>query len=549
MINADGRQTLINFSTSVDLPTDRGMSAAQWYAYRHHRGNFGDAARTIRQTMMPRREPAPTMALGGPGTNQTALAGMSIPPSAPVAPVGSVGAELVPLRDVGPPEIVQDFWQRRRTLHQIRWLARERRVAPWAVLGAVLAQASCRIGPHVVLPAIVGGVASLNMLVGLVGPSGKGKGAATAVAAEYLALDGKFMSEEVGTSQGIDSSFSESAPKVGTVQFNDVAFFYVPEVDTVKAHAEMSGSALLPTLRKIWSGEQLGAKYAAKERRRQVRAHGYRASVVAGIQPKRSGVLLDDVDGGTPQRWLWLPVTDPSAPRRADKLHAPPYVGTPPHLEWDVWLPYGEHRGEKDEPLPVEVKTRYVIPVCQKAVNAIVDAREINLVSDEATMDSHGLLTRLKVAALLAFIEGRLEVTDDDWDLALSVMWISNATRAECQRALAEAEEEEHAKRGRGRAMVSMAEAVAAPALRDRRVERIQEIGGRVLGKLTDEPGREWSPRELKTATMDAKTIREFGDAVMEAVIGVQGVVQGAEVSSGGKRIRKLSWRPVIGPA
>jgi len=546
MINADGRQTLINFSTSVDLPTDRGMSAAQWYAYRHHRGNFGDAARTIRQTMMPRREPVPTMPLGGPGTNQTALTGTSIPQSAPVAPVGTPGAELVPLREVGQPEIVSDFWQRKRVLHEIRWLARERRVAPWAVLGAVLAQASCRIGPHVVLPAIVGGVASLNMLVGLVGPSGKGKGAATAVASEFLSVEGRFMSEEVGTSQGIDSSFSESTPKVGTVQFNDVAFFYVPEVDTVKAHAEMSGSALLPTLRKIWSGEQLGAKYAAKERRRQVRAHGYRASVVAGIQPKRSGVLLDDVDGGTPQRWLWLPVTDPSAPRRTDKLHAPPYVGTPPHLEWDVWLPYGEHRGEKDEPLPVEVKTRYVIPVCQKATEAIVDARELNLVSDESTMDSHGLLTRLKVAALLAFIDRRLEVTDEDWDLALSVMWISNKTRAECQRALAEAEEEEHARRGRGRAMVSMAEAVAAPALRDRRVERIQEIGLKALGIMQATPGREYSPKEIREASMDARARREFGADVLAALIATPGVTEGPEISSGGRKIRKLSWRPVI---
>jgi hypothetical protein len=156
-------------------------------------------------------------------------------------------------------------------------------------------------------------------LVGLVGPSGKGKGAANATATEFLGVEGMFMAEEVGTSQGIDSSFSESVPKAGTVQYNDVAFFYVPEVDTVKAHAEMSGSALLPTLRKIWSGEQLGAKYAAKERRRQVKAHGYRASVVAGIQPKRSGVLLDDVDGGTPQRWLWLPVVDPHAAGRTDK--------------------------------------------------------------------------------------------------------------------------------------------------------------------------------------------------------------------------------------
>lgn len=549
-VNPDGRETMINFSSTVVwLPTDRAMSIAQYVAYRDHGGDVRALARHVRTALMPRRETATATAPVALPATQDGPGGMTAPPAPARPTTGQRDGELVPLRDVAPPEMVVDFWLQRPVLTRIRWFARERRVAPWAVLGAVLGQASCRIGPHVVLPAIVGGVASLNLLVGLVGPSGKGKGAATAVATEFLGVEGRFMSEEVGTSQGIDSSFSESVPKLGTVQFNDVAFFYVPEIDTIKAHAEMSGSALLPTLRKIWSGEQLGAKYAAKERRRQVRAHAYRASVVAGIQPKRSGVLLDDVDGGTPQRWLWLPVTDPTAPRRTDKLKPPPYVGTPPHLEWDVWLPCGERRGEKDEPEPVEVQTRYEIPVCREAVHAIIDAREMNLTSEAANIDSHSLLTRLKVAALLAFIDGRMEVATADWDLALSVMWISNATRAECQRALAEAEEEEHAKRGRGRAMVAMAEQIAAPALRDRRVERIQELGLKALGILQSEPGREYSPRELKVATMDAKAVREFGDDVLTAVIATAGVQQGPEISSGGRRIRKLSWRPVIGPA
>jgi hypothetical protein len=166
--------------------------------------------------------------------------------------------------------------------------------------------------------------------------------------------------------------------------------------------------------------------------------------------------------------------------------------------------------------------------------------------SEEADMDSHGLLTRLKVATLLAFIDQRLEVRDDDWDLAWSVMWISNATRAECQRALAEAEEEEHAKRGRGRALSNMAEAVATPVLRDRRIERIQELGLKALGILQSEPGREWSPKQLREATMDAKAQREFAADVLAAVVATPGVHEGPEISSGGRKIKKLSWQPVI---
>lgn len=537
MINPDGRQTLFNFSSSILwLPTDRGINAGMYLAYRDHGGDVRAAASHIRRTMMPRHSPIPPV-------NPPVALGQSIPP-APASPTESKpGAELALIEEV--PAMIRDFWSRRKVLHDIRWLARERRVSPWATLGAVLAQASCRVGPHVVLPPIVGGVASLNLLVGLVGPSGKGKGAATSVATEFLDVGSKFMIEEIGTSQGIDASFTETPAKGGPIQFNDVAFFYVPEIDTVKAHAEMSGSSLLATLRKVWSGEPLGAKYAGKERRRPVRAHSYRASVVAGIQPRRSGVLLNDLDGGTPQRWLWLPVADPGAIRRTDKLKPPRYSGQPPALDFDVWVPEGEQRGEKDEPVQIVMKSRYEIPVCQQAQNQIIDARELNLISDEANINSHALLTRLKVAALLAFLDRRMEVTDEDWELALPIMWMSNQVRAECQKALEEAEEEENHKRGRGRAMVAMAEQVAAPILRDKRADRIQELGGKALGILQANPGREYSPRELQKAIMDAKTSRDLGADVMAAVLAVPGVTEGPEVSSGGRKIKKVQWQLV----
>jgi hypothetical protein len=537
---ADGRVVFYNFSSSVELPTDTAMSAAQVYGWLFHGGDMRAAASHIRRVMMPRPAP-PAVPLVVPAANYDA------PPGTPGAPAPASTGELVPVSQVGPPAITREFWDERPELHAIRWLARERRVSPWATLGAVLAMVSCRVGPHVVLPPIVGGVASLNLLVGLVGPSGKGKGAAWSVAAEFLDVMGRFRMEEVGTSQGIDATFTEPSPKVGPVQFNDVAFFYVPEIDTVKAHTDMAGSPLLATLRKIWSGEALGGMYAAKDRRRPVRAHAYRASVVAGIQPARSGVLLGDVDGGTPQRWLWLPVHDPNAIRRRDKLQPPVYSARPPEIDYDVWIPAGEQRGEKDVPEPVELKTRYEIAVCLQARNDILDAREENITTEYGSMDSHSLLTRLKVAALLAFLDRRAEVTDDDWRLAKTIMWISNDTRAKCQRALDEAEEEEHAKKGRGRAIQSASEDVARVTLKDQRVERIQAYGFKALAKLQEKPGEEYSPRGLLKAFMDSKAIAAYGADVLAAVIAVPGVTQGPEISSGGRKIRRLSWRPVIG--
>jgi hypothetical protein len=218
-------------------------------------------------------------------------------------------------------------------------------------------------------------------------------------------------------------------------------------------------------------------------------------------------------------------------------------------VDYDVWVPAGEQRGEKDEPLPVEVKTRHVIEVCKVAWDEIIEAREENLLSEHGSMDSHSLLTRLKVAALLAILARRMEVTEDDWRLAKTVMWISNDVRAKCQRMLDEAEEEEHARRGRGRAAASVAEDQHRVTIRDRRAERIQEIGLKALKMLQDSPGTEFSPKQVREATMDAKAQREFGADVLAALVETPGVHQGPEVSRGGRKIRMLSWQPVIVPA
>lgn len=539
----DGRNVFYNFSSSTDLPTDRALSPAQLYAWFDHGGDMRAAAKQIRQSMMPQRErmatatPAPAPAppsvvLGGPPANEEPPAGTYTPPAlAPALP----GA-LVPINDT--------FWTERPELRDIRWLARERRVSPWSMLGSVLALASCRLGPHVVLPKIVGGNASLNLLVGLVGPSGKGKGASWETAQDYLAVEGKFMVEEIATPQGIDSAFTETPAKGGPVQFNDVAFFYVPEIDSMKAQTEASGGALLPHLRKVYSGELLGGRTANRERRRPVRAHSYRASVVVGIQPARSGVLLNDADGGLPQRFVWLPVHDPDLLRRSDKLQPPLYSGEPPRLDFDVWIPQGEQRGDKDEPLPVETPYRHEVPVCQTAQDEIIDAREENLASEHGGMNSHALLTQLKVATLLAFINRRLEVREDDWRLARLVMKVSDKTRASCERALADAEKEEHARRGRNRAVQDVHAEISRTVVRDERVDRIHELGTKLLEHMQAKPGAEFSPRELRILMGDAKTGKEYWEDVQTALVGTPGVIQGPEISAGGRRIRKMSWQP-----
>jgi hypothetical protein len=181
----------------------------------------------------------------------------------------------------------------------------------------------------VCLPPIVGGKASLNMFVGLVGPSGSGKGAAEAVAADALDV-GYIVSHNVGSGEGIAHGYKHRVK--GELEWNDddhAVLFSVPEIDSLAAQGDRKGATLMPQLRSGWTGEQLGFGYADPTKRIIVEAHQYRLCLVAGIQPARAACLLDDADGGTPQRFLWLPATDPDAPDVApaeppDDLVAPP---------------------------------------------------------------------------------------------------------------------------------------------------------------------------------------------------------------------------------
>ena len=81
--------------------------------------------------------------------------------STPDAPFGHI--------DEPDPSDVDEFWDTRELLAHIRTSARARMTSPWAVLACVLARVVTATPHGIVLPPIVGGVASLNTFVGLVG--------------------------------------------------------------------------------------------------------------------------------------------------------------------------------------------------------------------------------------------------------------------------------------------------------------------------------------------------------------------------------------------
>lgn len=325
-----------------------------------------------------------------------------------------------------------EFWQARPELAHIHAFARARRASPWGTLGVVLTRVVACVEPSYVLPPIVGGDASLNLFVGIVGPSGAGKGVAEAAGADAVKVDeDKFDIWKLGSGQGLAHGYARR-DRGGVTQHTTSVLFSMAEVDHMVGLSGQQGSTLLPELRSAWMGERLGHLYVDPTKRVPVEPHKYRATLIVGIQPGRAGVLLDDKDGGTPQRFVWLPAID---------RHAPDHHPVEPEpLRW--------HRPQS---LPWVFNGRGRLTVCQQARRVIDEARLARLRGHGDALDGHALFNRLKVATALALLSGRCDVSDDDWKLSATVMAKSDATRqhvvevldakaAEANKARAEAE-------------------------------------------------------------------------------------------------------------
>ena len=325
-----------------------------------------------------------------------------------------------------PPDLpdYDEFWQARDELNYTRTRAQAKLTAPWAVLGACLARVVAEVPPWITLPAIIGDNAgSLNLYVGLVGQPGQGKGAATGVARKIVPsrtlyeepgepVVRYFKEKNVGSGEGIAKLFGRVKERNGPGYIERIAesvLYDIAEVDSLNAVATRSASTTLSEMRKGWCGEGLGFSNSDENKTIPIEPHTYRLCAVIGIQPGKAQVLLDDVDGGTPQRLLWLPVIDPLAPDERPKLTS----------KWTWEVPEKLLDGSPHEML-----------VCKTAKNAIEAHRLEELRGKGDASWTHYDQSRLKAAAALALYNGRTNVKDTDWELSAIVMEVSNRTRA-----------------------------------------------------------------------------------------------------------------------
>jgi hypothetical protein len=335
----------------------------------------------------------------------------------------------------------EEFWTSSRELRDIRQWAQARRTAPMTVLGEVLAEIICRIPSAVQLPALIGGPGTLNLLIASVGYSGAGKGASAGLVSSAIQFRGIMGRKRmpIGSGEGIPHAFGymhydKDSGTWGLVRTEESVLIEIREIDTLKAIDGRQGSTLSPTLRQLYSGEQLGFGYADIKKRILIPEHSYRSCVVAGVQPGRGGIILNDTESGFAQRWLWLPAIDRYAPKTAPK--------EPKQLTWHA---------------PEEIKdahdmyggVEYIIDVCKEARDAVEANRLPSLLGEDNGLASHETYTRLKVAAGLAFLEGCVGVEEFDWERAGFIMSVSNGTRNMVARDLREKADEADRARGR----------------------------------------------------------------------------------------------------
>ncbi|UJW66738.1 DUF3854 domain-containing protein [Mycobacteroides chelonae] len=373
-------------------------------------------------------------------------------------------------------------------LDQLRQHARSLRSGPWAVLGFTLGRTALAVPPHVQLPAVVCAPASLNLILGVVGTSGQGKGGAV-----YAASGIRFYTEppaptppigtapdtrsfgptpshevvtptpaSVGSGEAIASLFVSREKVENPVdgksewimqQHTTAAWLHWDEVDTLTGQKGRQGSTLDAELRKLYSGEGLGN--VTKTNCLYCEGHIYRAVASMSIQPGRAGGLYGDEFGGLIQRLLHFGAGDPHAPETRS-----PDVG-----QFDaVVLPDFKGTGMVT---PSGAMPKY-IHVAQVVTDEIDRDRQAALIgaSDDDPLDRHMGLTRLKIAALAAVLHGEgLVVTEEWWAWAGLVIEHSRRVRDGIRKSLAV--QARDAAQARGRMTHVMTEAAESEAGKD----------------------------------------------------------------------------------
>ncbi|MFT9548999.1 DNA primase [Mycobacteroides abscessus subsp. massiliense] len=375
-----------------------------------------------------------------------------------------VAAGLVDVPPTEPPRIdvrdfEGDFWQSRTSLKTVYTAALSGMCSPWAVLACSAARALALVDPHIKLPAIIGSKGgSLNWFAMLAAESGGGKSTAMEIAEELIPHAVKTLN--LGSGEGLIEAFGERNDD-GTVKDlvtgHRSILFSVDEIDSYSAVAGRSGSTVMPILRSAFTGGSLGFAYRKGNRLPVLPAHSYRMTLVCAAQPGRTRAMFADADGGTPQRFMWFPATDPRI------------AAVRPTFNGALQLPR-----LTDWQYPATLR------VPSECEGLIVTTRASQARGETAALNSHALFAREKFAYALAILDGRSAMDSDDWRLSGVAAAVSDAVRQWVLDQLAASEAEEARQKGRlqgvAKSAADIEKAVEDGALMARCIAKVSEL-------------------------------------------------------------------------
>jgi hypothetical protein len=323
-------------------------------------------------------------------------------------------------------DLDDSLWDRRPELAHIRQTAWASLASPLATLGVVLVEAFQHVSPSVWLPVIGGnkdggGIRSLNYFVLLEGKSSQGKGTATGAARHAVRFGPPALRVNIGSGEGIAKIFKRRSTKGEQGEFQwktRSAILDIPEIGTLKSLMARPENTLTAELCKAWGGERLGFQNSDEGKTVPVDENEYRLCLIVGAQPGACGPLLNGATIGLPQRFIWLPTVDADVPDEP--------VDMPDTMFVDLPRPMVDN-GPYVIKLP-EVIRRESWKLRHQAVTGQLK---------QDPLDGHAMLTRIKTAVGFALLAGRLDVNDEDWELAGILMAVSTRTRKSIQAELA----------------------------------------------------------------------------------------------------------------
>ena len=413
------------------------------------------------------------------------------------------------------PNIEDAVWAARPLLKAIREFAHLRVAAADAVLWCVLISEASAIPASVSYDSGIGVPARPTLFGALVGPSGVGKSISHGVAREMCRNAPEPL--PLSTGEGLVESYwgkiqreqpqPDGKTKLITVRerVRSNALFWLDEGEALFRQIERPGNVVAPTLRAYWSGGTVGQQNASDESRRLLEAGSYTGGLIVGLQPDISGQLLADTATGTAQRFVWVAATDRHIPDTVVSS-LPPVVPS-----WTRPMLPGQPTGLLEQvmsPTAVSQPTapEQVLMPLAGSVAAGLRRHQVALRRGDVVPDEHDTqrsAMQLKISGVLAWLDGRLSIEAEDWELAGALLGTSDEVRDQLLEHADEVRARQWTQQGVARSQVQSA-AARADVMRERCRDRVVvllaergELTHRELSRRTAVAQRPFLPEAL----------------------------------------------------